>query len=116
MPKTIGAGDFIHRLEIQDVDDSKRDAFQAAVPHWATEAKRWAKIEPGAGAEPITANQAMPNHSHKITLRYYAPMTAKKRLKEGARCFNVVAFNHDEDTQLYTICYCNEDKTVALEE
>ena len=83
-----GAGELRHRLAIQSATET-RDAIGGVTKSWATVATRWGSIRPLSGQELVSAQQASPRVSHKITIRYYSGLTPAFRLQNDSRTFNI---------------------------
>ena len=87
----ITAGQLRHTVVIQ-AEGPTTDAGGGQTDPWAspaTVATVRAKIEPLTGFERLRALQLEASVSHKITIRYRGGLTAKHRLKFGARVMNI---------------------------
>jgi SPP1 family predicted phage head-tail adaptor len=56
---------------------------------WANVATVWAEVAPMQGRELFAAQQVNALTSHKITMRYFAGLTAADRIQFGSRSFNI---------------------------
>ena len=69
-----------HRVRIERLDESTRDASQAVVPTWVTTATVWASVEPIGGREAMVNGQVQANATHRVVMRHREDVTAKERL------------------------------------
>lgn len=93
------AGKLRHRLAIQALVPGSPAQNSSGEPDetWTTLATVWAAIEPLKGREFLAAQQVSSEVTGKITIRYYAGVTAKYRFLYGARIYDIVApVNVDE--------------------
>jgi SPP1 family predicted phage head-tail adaptor len=112
MAGAMHAGRLRHRVEIQGYQET-RNAYGQAVRTWVTEGYRWACIEPMTGREYWQAQQVQAQTSHTVTLRYYAGMTAEKRLvltdAGQTRIFNVDRVLRVDEVRHWMTLTCREN-------
>lgn len=77
---TRTVGRLRHRVRIERLDESTRDASGAVVPNWVTLATVWAAIEPVGGRESLVNGQVQADATHRVLLRLREDVTAKERL------------------------------------
>jgi SPP1 family predicted phage head-tail adaptor len=92
--KTIGR--LRHRVKIQVLDESTRDASGQVVPLWVDAATVWATVDPLSGKEIFASSQVQANVSHRVVTRALASfsLTPKNRLiwlTNANQVLNVVA-------------------------
>ena len=73
------AGELRHRIQLQSYTLSQ-DAFGAPTKAWSTYATVWASVEPLSGREALIAQQANPELSHLVTIRYNSTVNAATRV------------------------------------
>ena len=73
------AGELRHRIQLQSCAVSQ-DAFGAPTKAWSTYATVWASVEPLSGREALIAQQANPELSHLVTIRYNSTVNAATRV------------------------------------
>lgn len=105
IPSECGA--MRYRIDIQSRTVSQ-DSYGQAVETWTTVAIRWGRIEPLSGRELWQAQQVRPDLTHKITMRYYAGLTPKERLKFGSRYFEVTSVLNIDEQKRYMVLLCTE--------
>ena len=106
------AGTLKHRVTIQTPTASQSTSTGEVTRTWATLTTVWARIEPVGSKEGSSrAMAAMPEATHKVTIRYQqdATITAHCRVVYGARVLDIVGppLNWDEDNRML-ILYCKE--------
>lgn len=90
------AGRLRHRVELQ-VRAGTVNALNEPLDEWTTVATFSAAIEPLSGREFIAAQQVQADMSHRVTVRYFAGITPKHRLRwadpatDLARVFDIRA-------------------------
>jgi SPP1 family predicted phage head-tail adaptor len=88
VPTTPAAGQLRDRVELQAVTVT-RDSFGGMAESWETEAELYAAVTPLAGVELWSAQQVIPQASHKVVMRYTALATPGKRLLFGEAELNI---------------------------
>jgi len=107
------AGRLRHKLRIQ-ANTETRASDGGLVYAWATAAVRWASIEPLTGRELQEASATWGRLSHKITIRYWAGLTAEHRIVtvdgdgDPVRIFNIVAPLNKAERNIDVECLCLE--------
>lgn len=76
---------------------------------WAFKASVWANIRPMRGSELVNAQQVDAQLSHRITIRYRNDITAKWRICDGDRIFNVESVIDINDRHHMMELVCSED-------
>lgn len=82
------AGLLRHRVTIQAPRHPENERGEA-VAEWADVATVWASVEPLIGRERWTAQQVMPETTHRVRIRYRPGLTAAHRLKFGDRILHI---------------------------
>ena len=83
------AGKLRHLLSLQ-AEQQTRDPDTGAVSiAWVEEAQVWAAIEPLSVREFIAAQGVQSEVTARITIRYRDGVTARKRLVDGSRIYNI---------------------------
>lgn len=106
----VKASDFRHDIVIQSPREN-RDAGGGFGDPWADPIKvaaARAKIQPLRGNERLRAMQLEDTVTHRITMRYRAGITAKMRVKFGARLFNIRAVIDPEERNRFLELMCEE--------
>lgn len=85
------AGTLRHRITIQSVTETPRDAAGGVADTWGTYATAWASVEPLRGREFVEAAKVTAEVTHKITLRHRSGVTAKMRVSWDNRTFDILA-------------------------
>ncbi len=101
----LAAGELNRRVEVQEATEAANEHGEP-VPTWATTDRRWAKIEPLSGTEFVQAGAVVSGTVVLVTMRYFAGLTSKHRLKRGSRVFNIAGIIDpgDEHEQLQVTC------------
>ncbi len=104
----IDAGQFKTLLSLQEnrplFDDS--GGYQE---QWAEIASLWGRVEPQKTGSQFFALQAIPNVTHRITIRYRNDIQVSMRLTHGTRHFTVLGLHDPDDSQRYLICLAEEE-------
>ncbi len=102
---TVKAGRLRHRVTLQNAADTA-DGGGGFTTTWSDVATVWAAIEPLKSRERLFAQQLETPVTHRVTIRYRAGVTAKMRLKFGARVFNIrgVINAGERDRTLELLC------------
>ena len=90
------AGELRKRFTVEQPAEAA-DCLCQMVQTWSTFAVLWGELHPLVGTERIQAAQINANADTQITVRYFAGITNKMRIRYGARIFQIVsALNVDE--------------------
>jgi SPP1 family predicted phage head-tail adaptor len=108
MTPVITAGDLRQRIEVQHKTE-ERDLSGGVVEQWVTEQRRWAKVEPLQGRELFTAAQVDARVTHRVTMRYYAGLTASQRLLHQGRVLHILSVLNSEERGITTQVMAMED-------
>jgi SPP1 family predicted phage head-tail adaptor len=73
-------GQLRHRVTIQRLDESTRDAAGQVVPAWVDVATVFAAVVPVSGRELFASQQVQANVTHKVTMRHREGVTPKQRV------------------------------------
>lgn len=96
MARTPTAGRLRDRVAVQS-RTVPRDSFGGlGTPVWATSSTLYAEILPLAGSELWSAQQVIPQATHRVTMRYLSTVTPKMRLLFGSRELNIESVTPDE--------------------
>lgn len=114
--KTVGK--LRHRVTIQRLDESTRDASGAVVPAWVNVATVWASVEPVSGRELFASGQVQANVTHRALIRHREAVTAKNRLvwvtsKPAGQVLNIVAAPPDVGAGNSIEIMCVREETAA---
>lgn len=74
-PGAASVADLRHRVTIQRLDESTRDAAHQIVPSWVDVVTAWARVEPVTGREFFQAGQVQANVTHRVVLRFRTDVT-----------------------------------------
>lgn len=88
MSTTARIGPMRHRVAIQRRTVAQ-NSYGEAVPTWSTLATRWGRLEPLTGREAWQAQQARPDVTHRLTLRYYAGLLHRDRVQIDGATYQV---------------------------
>ena len=103
------AGRLRHLVVLQRRDDTAApNAFNEPADAWTDLATVWAAIEPISGREFFAAQQVQSEVSHRITIRYYAGLTTKDRVKFGERLFDIRAVLDRDERHVEMQLMCTE--------
>lgn len=101
------AGTLHNRIEIQ-ARNAVEDAVGGERGEWATVLTTDAYINPLSGREFLVAHGMQADTTHEITMRYWAPLTAKHRIKYGDRIFNIDQVLNDDERNTSMTLRCIE--------
>lgn len=101
------ADDLRHSVAIEQRAETK-DELGGRVTVWSVFATVWAKIEPTSGREGRNAAKMQATVTHKITLRYYAGITPKMRVRFGTRTFDIHSVLDIEERNVIMVLSCEE--------
>ena len=99
------AGKLRHMIAIESVIETQ-DADGSVIETWSTYATAQASIEPISGREYFAAQTTQADVTHRISLRYFAGIMPKMRVKYGSRIFDILsAININErNRELQLMC------------
>jgi SPP1 family predicted phage head-tail adaptor len=103
-------GSLRQRIEIQ-AEAATGDGGGGQTDPWASSvvvATVWANVEPLRGDERLRAMQLEDVVTHKITIRYRPGITARMRVKFGARLLNIRAVIDPQEQQRVLELMCEE--------
>lgn len=101
-------GELTHRLDIQAQDPPTRGTDGGITDNWFTVNTRWGKIQPMRADEQIRADRPEAIATHRITLRFYAGLTPRHRLKSGARVFSILSVVNVDEASEWTMIEAKE--------
>lgn len=101
------AGDLRKRVTIEQPAESQNGVGEMTQT-WSTFAVLWASIEPLVGSEKLQAAQINANADAKITVRYYAGITPKMRIRFLARMFQIVSVQNVDERNRVIDLVCVE--------
>jgi SPP1 family predicted phage head-tail adaptor len=84
------AGKLSHRVTIQTATVAA-DGAGNRTETWSTHATVWAAVEPVTGREFIEGFRTNAEITHRVRIRYLSTVTAKMRVLEGTRHYDIVA-------------------------
>jgi len=84
------AGKLRHRVTIQQAT-ATRDTIGVPEDTWSTLATVWAAVEPLTGREFVEAFRTNAELTHRVRIRYRSDVTAKMRVLESSRHYDIVA-------------------------
>jgi len=95
------AGDLRHLVTIQ-TKTLVADSFSAAASaSWSTYTTAWAAIWPLKSAERMESMKLEHEVTHKIRIRYQDGITAKMRIKNGSRYFDIISIINPDERNIY---------------
>lgn len=100
-------GELNKRVTIQ-TNTATRGTTGQAIEAWTDTATRWAAIEPLTGREYWQAQQVNAEMTVKITIRYYAGLTVKNRVKYGSRYFDILSTQNLNEGNKFMVLMCKE--------
>jgi SPP1 family predicted phage head-tail adaptor len=94
------------RLRHRVVVETPTEDINGGATTWAPLATVYAGVEPITGREYFGAQQVQAEITHRVVMRYTAGVTAKHRVRFGARVFDIrAAINRDErNRELELLC------------
>jgi SPP1 family predicted phage head-tail adaptor len=78
-----------HQVYLQDLTRTPREGGGAVETWEDSSGPIWAAVEPLAGSEALRGLQVAATVTHRITIRYREGVTPVKRVRFGARYFDV---------------------------
>jgi SPP1 family predicted phage head-tail adaptor len=104
-------GPMRNRVEIQSRTVAQ-DSYGQAVPTWTTLATVAAEVLPLSGREMWQAQQARPQVTHKVTIRFYSGLTAKHRLLFDGATLNIDSVLNPDGRKRFHELICVEQVQV----
>lgn len=98
-----------HRVSILAYVE-QRDEYGGISGEWQEIARRWAKIEQNSANETFDNQQVKAVTSTRITMRYFAELTEKNRIKYHGCIFDVTGVTNELTGNYKTIAICKELK------
>lgn len=103
----IKIGDLDRRIEVLTQCHGK-DSFGGAVGKWITVGRVWAKIQPYQASETIDDDQVKTTQMANITMRFYAGLTSKNRIKYKDKIYNIQSVSDEETSHRWTVAVVEE--------
>lgn len=102
-------GELRHRVSIEQKTRGASDDSGGAVSEtWSTLCTVWAKLDPKAGREMITADQMVHRVSHVVTLRYRSGITAAMRVSYQGRKLAILGIRELSENGRWLELQCEE--------
>lgn len=105
-PPRIGA--LRHRIVLETAIRSGDGGGGASVI-WTPVAEIWAAIEPRTGTEQIVGEAVSGRISHQITVRHRTDIEPARRVRFGARVFDILAVLDIDERRRLLNCLCREE-------
>jgi SPP1 family predicted phage head-tail adaptor len=102
-----GVGAMRDRVKVQSRTTLTSELGEA-VADWATDAVRWAKVEPISGGELWRARQVQAESTHTVTLRFYPGLTTRHRIVLGSRVLEILNVIDRDGEGRFSECLCVE--------
>lgn len=96
-----------HRVTIEE-PVRVGDEGGGAVIAWQPIATVWAEIQPKAGREVFESDQQGGRVTHDVRMRYRHGVTAKMRIANGGRLFDIRHVANPGERGEWMICTCEE--------
>lgn len=103
----IKAGELAHKVELQSLS-SVSDGQGGFTESWTTEDTLHAAVAPLSAQEVYWAGQQDGGETHKITVRYNASITNKKRFLFGTRVLNLTSVRNILERNRKMVCFAVE--------
>ena len=101
------AGKLRERVTIEQVATS-RDAVGGTVETWSQLAQVWARVEPMSVRESYQRHVMNAQASWKVTIRHRSDVTAKMRVRWGARMFEIKGITNADERRFMLALSCEE--------
>ena len=96
----MNIGALRHRIEIQAHSGTTQNSFGEPVENWTRLLDADASVQPLRGLERYASQQTQSTADTKVTMRYRSGIDTQKRVKFGARIFDIESvINIDERNQ-----------------
>lgn len=103
----VQIGKMRHRVTVQSATET-RDATGAVTRTWASEGKRWAKIDYLSGAEGPYADQQQATRRYSVAMHRHDTIVPTWRILWGVKTLNVESVLADDQDRDKTFCLCTE--------
>ena len=103
----LASGKLNRRVALQSLVAGQDDIGQPTMV-WSTLATVWANVEPLRGDERLRAMRLEEVVTHKITIRHRPGITARMRVKFGARLLNIRAMIDPQERHQVLELMCEE--------
>lgn len=100
-------GELNRRIEVLEQVERK-DSYGGIVGEWITVGAVWAKIIPLKGTETLENKEVSVNQEFKITVRFYAGLSAKHRIKYLSNIYEITSIVDEETSHRWTTIYAKE--------
>lgn len=100
-------GELNRRIEVLQLIE-ERDTFGQVVGNWATVGRVWAKIEQLKGNESFNSQQIKSSQPVKITVRFYAGLTVKHRIKYLDTVYEITGIADEKTLHRWTVIEAKE--------
>ncbi|MRG55978.1 phage head closure protein [Phyllobacterium sp. SYP-B3895] len=87
-----------------DADDTG-----SLVVAWAEIGTLWTQVEPIDAGVRWLGEQALPEATHRITLRMRRDITSAMRLRKGNRIFQILTLHDPDESGRYLVCRVREE-------
>ena len=100
------AGELRHRVQLQV--SSEQNSRGNTTKVWGTEDAIWAAVEPLSGRELIEAQEVVADATHRVTIRYLADVTPRKRFLFGTRELYIESVQNIDERNRELVLTCVE--------
>jgi SPP1 family predicted phage head-tail adaptor len=107
----VRAGKMRCRVHIQSQAATPVGSRGQMTASWVDDYADWAEIVILSGREGEVARQLYAEATVRITLRYREGLTEKKRIRYGARFFQIGLVNNVEERNREHECLCSESRS-----
>ena len=97
----MNIGELNRRIEVLEFQED-RDDFGGVVGEWVIIGRVWANIIPKNNGETLTNQQVKSNQTVKITVRFYAGLSTKHRIKYLDKLYEIVGIIDKETFHRWT--------------
>lgn len=104
----IDAGQFKTLLTLQ-INQPAYDDTGGYQEQWSEIATVWGRIEPQKSGNQSFAQQAIPNVTHLITIRYRADIGISMRFARAQRFFTILGLYDPDESHRYLVCSVREE-------
>lgn len=106
--RLLGAGEYIHRVKIEKNVGTRNPDTGEVEKDWTTILSRYAKVESLSGRELLIASQINATSTVRITIRYYAPLTAEMQFVFQGRSMEINNISDTLEQHIQQVCLCTE--------
>jgi SPP1 family predicted phage head-tail adaptor len=91
-------------------ESTSTDSIGGQSSTWSTVATAWGHVRPTSGDEVLTADQLRAGLAHRITIRWRTDVnvSAKMRVYDGSRLFEVLAVENQDSDNTWLVLLCAE--------